>query len=259
VPDADFLRCAADLVAADPEGCFSGPSDEFADARRALHAAADTSGVHPGSPADRLLAFGSAFRCRALPRAVPLVRYTDGSNTLVTARAYTACGGFAARRVGGDSTLGDRHLAHTGRLPGFFDRPVHTSCRKPFAMGRPGGFVFYPADQTALPSVRRAASARALGALTLPRVFESICEDLRALLLFTLRKRRRFLRALGESPGTLAAAVARACEEFRREADAPVRIEAEGEGLHVLHQDGSLHRHLALDQRSAERFWQTGE
>ncbi len=87
VPDADFLRCAAALVAAEPEGCFSGPSDEFADARRALQAAADTSGVHPDSPADRLLAFGSAFRCRALPSAVPLVRYTDGSNSLVTARA----------------------------------------------------------------------------------------------------------------------------------------------------------------------------
>lgn len=259
VPDADFLRCAAALVASEPDGCFSGPSDEFADARRALHAAADTSGVHPGSPVDRLLAFGSAFRCRALPRAVPLVRYTDGSNTLVTARAYAACGGFAPRRVGGDSTLGDRHLAHSGQLPGFFDRPVHTSCRKPFALGRPGGFVFYPADQTALPAVRRDADARDLGRLTLPRTFDVICEDLRALLLFTLRKRRRFLRALGESPATLAAAVARACDAFRSEAEAPLRIEAEGEGLRVLHQDGSLHRHLALDQRSVERFWQTGE
>jgi hypothetical protein len=259
LPDADFLRAAAALVAREPDGCFAGPSDEFADARRLLYAAADASGVTPGSAADRLLEFGSEFRCRALPRAVPLVRYTDGSNTLVTARAYRACGGFAPRRVGGDSTLGDRHLARSGALPGYFDRPVHTSSRKPIAMGRPGGFVFYPADQTALPAVRRDACARELGRVTPERAFDVICEDLRALLLFTLRKRRRFLRALGASPAQLAAAVARACDDFGRTRDAPVRIEAEGESLRVLHRDRSLQRSFALDQRSAERFWQTGE
>jgi len=86
-----------------------------------------------------------------------------------------------------------------------------------------------------------------------------VCEDLRALLLFTLRKRRRFLRRLGESPATLAAAVARACDDFQREAGAPVRIEAAGETLKMLHRDGSLHRSFALDQRSVERFWQTGK
>jgi glycosyltransferase involved in cell wall biosynthesis len=258
LPDADFVRRAETLAEDGPELCFAGPSDEFADARRALHACAEASGVAPGSPADRLLAFGSAFRCFALPRDVPAVRYTDGSNSLVGARAYAACGGFGERRVGGDSLLGDRYLRHTGRPPEFFDRAVHTSCRKPFAMGRPGGFVFYPAGARALPAVRRDADPRALGRIDPARAFETICDDLRALLCFSLRKRRAWLRSQGLGAAELAAAVARAAQEFAREHDAPLELEADGESLRVLHRAPSMHRTLALDQRSVERFWQTG-
>jgi glycosyltransferase involved in cell wall biosynthesis len=257
LPDADFVSRAAALAEASPGLCFAGPSDEFAEARRALLAVRG-SGVTPGSPAERLLAFGSAFRCFALPRDVPCVRYTDGSNSLVGARAYAACGGFGERRVGGDSLLGDRYLRHTSRAPEFFDRAVHTSCRKPFALGRAGGFVFYPANAKALPAVRRDADARALGRQEPARVFELICEDLRALLCFSLRKRRAWLRSQGLGAADLAHAVARAAREFARAHDAPVELEAEGESLHVRHRAPSMHRRLALDQRSVERFWQTG-
>jgi hypothetical protein len=259
LPDADFLCEAERLAEAEPEGCFAGPSDEFADARRLLHAAGAVSGVAPGSPADRLLAFGSAFRCRALPRALPWLRYTDGSNSLVTAKAYAACGGFGERRVGGDSILGDRFVARFGRPLGFFDRPVHTSCRKPFATGRPGGFVFYPARAPALPTVRAGGDARALGPVSAVRAFETICEDLRGLLLFSLRKRRAWLRREGVSARDAAQQVAAACAAFRREHEAPVAIDADGAALVVQDQDTRRTQRLALDARAEQRFWQTGE
>jgi glycosyltransferase involved in cell wall biosynthesis len=258
LPDADFLREAERLCDAEPEGCFAGPSDEFADARRALHAV-PASGVAPGSPADRLLAFGSEFRCRALPKALAWLRYTDGSNSLVTAKAYAECGGFGERRVGGDSVLGDRYVARFGCPLGFFDRPVHTSSRKPLAMGRPGGFVFYPARAPALPTVRSAADARALGSVSAGRAFETICEDLRGLLLFSLRKRRAWLRKEGIRASDVARDVARACTEFRRTHDAPVALDADGAALVVRHVETQRVQRLALDRRAEQRFWQTGE
>lgn len=257
LPDADFLVEAARTVAVGRDGCWAGSSDEFADVRRRLRD--EPSAVVDPAACEALLAFGSAFRCRALPRAVPVVRYTDGSNCMVTSAAYASCGGFEPKSFGGDSTLGDRYLAHTGRLPGFFDRPVVTSSRKPLAGGQLGGFVFYPARSAGLPTVRGDAEADALGPVTPERCFDAICDDLRALLLFTLTKRRSFIEAEGSGPGGLARAVVEAFETFCAGVEAPVRLEARGDALALRPRGDGPERCFSLAWDAAERFWQTGE
>jgi hypothetical protein len=188
-----------------------------------------------------------------------LARYTDGSNSLVRADAYVACGGFEPRRVGGDSTLGDRYLDRCGRLPGFFDRPVVTSNRKPLASGRLGGFVFYPAREPALPSVRHAADLADLGAVTVSRCFDAVCDDLRSFLLFTLRKRRAHLEAAGDGPERLVAGVLEAFEAERPRAEAPLELEGGGGTLRLARREDRLERSFGLSWDAAERFWETGD
>ena len=256
LPDVDFVSEAARLAEAGADGCWSGCQDEFADVRAQLRQRSPAS--LEADACDAVLGFGSTFRCRALPRALPLVRYTDGSNTLVRADAYTACGGFEPRRVGGDSTLGDRYLARCGRLPGFFDRPVVTSNRKPLASGRLGGFVFYPTRELALPAVRHAADVASLGAVTVARCFDAVCDDLRSFLLFTLHKRREHLEAAGASPRQLVAGVVAAFEAERRRAGAPLELEGEGSALRLARREDGLERELELSFAAAERFWETG-
>jgi hypothetical protein len=255
LPDADFVTEAARLAEAGADGCWSGCQDEFADVRAQLRRHLPAS--LEADTCDAVLGFGSAFRCRALPRALPLVRYTDGSNSLVRADAYTACGGFEPKRVGGDSTLGDRYLATCGRLPGFFDRPVVTSNRKPLASGRLGGFVFYPARESALPSVRHAADLAALGAITVARCFDAVCDDLRSFLLFTLYKRRAHLEATGATPERLVSDVA---EAFAAECrgGAPVELEGSDDVLRLTRQEDGLERSFELSFGAADRFWETG-
>jgi hypothetical protein len=256
LPDADFVAEAARLAEAGADGCWSGCQDEFADVREQLRGHLPAS--LEADVCDAVLGFGSAFRCRALPRALPLVRYTDGSNSLVRADAYVACGGFEPKRVGGDSTLGDRYLAQCGRLPGFFDRPVATSNRKPLASGRLGGFVFYPARESALPSVRRAAGVAGLGPITVARCFDAVCDDLRSFLLFTLYKRRAHLEAAGAAPERLAAGVAEAFEAERRHGGAALELDASGSFLRLSRREDRLERTIELSFDAAERFWETG-
>jgi len=249
IPDQDFLAVAAAACEADPTGCFSGWCDEFGDLL-------SNPPEHSAAEAISLLEFARRFRGRWLPLHHGLFRYTDGSNTLITSRGYEAAGGYEPKRVGGDSTLGDRFLDATGRFPGFFDRPVMPSARKCWASGRLGGFIFYPLDRTVLEQVRTAGVPSRLDENT---AFAAVADDLFEFILFVAGKRRALLDAEATGLAALGRLVEEAFASFAALHEVPVRVEYHGSSL-ILSADDHvvLPRTLRLDWDVVERFWNTG-
>jgi hypothetical protein len=245
----DFLAVAAGLCDADAGSCFSGWCDEFSDLLRNL-----PDGTPPA--AVELIEFARAFRGRWLPLRDGLFRYTDGANTLVTPLGYEAAGGYEPKPVGGDSTLGDRYLEATGRFPGFFDRPVAPSARKCWAMGRLGGFIFYPLDHSALGKVRSLGPPSRLDNET---AFAAAADDLFEFILFVAGKRRSWLEARGFDLAAVGHRVEEAYAAYAADQKAPVSVEFRGGKLLLAADDPALSpRVLPLEWDVVERFWQKG-
>ena len=249
IPNHDFLTVADATCEADPTGCFSGWCDEFGD----LLSDPPENSI---AEAVSLLDFARCFRGRWLPLHNGLFRYTDGSNTLITPRGYEAAGGYEPKRVGGDSTLGDRFLDATNRFPGFFDRPVMPSARKCWTMGRLGGFVFYPRDRTALGKVRTAGPPARLDENT---AFTAVADDLFEFILFVAGKRRALLDAESTGLTALGRLVEEAFVSFAALHDVPAQVECRGNSLVLSASDHAVRsRTLRLEWNVVERFWNTG-
>jgi hypothetical protein len=249
IPNTDFLTIADRLSADQPDACFGGWCDEFGDVLAGLSEAAAPEAV-------AYLEFARDFRCRWLPKHDGLFRYTDGANTLVTARGYEAAGGYEPKAVGGDSTLGDRFLEATGRFPGFFDRPVVPSARKCWAMGRVGGFIFYPLDRKALQKVR---SCKPPAELDAAAAFEAAAYDLFDFLLFVAGQRHAWLQTAGNGLVGLGRRVEEAYAVFAAERSPPVSVALRGHTLVLAADDPALPtRTLRLAWDTVDRFWRTG-
>jgi hypothetical protein len=249
IKDPDFLSVADSVCDADPTACFSGWCDEFDDVLSSLP---DNSSVETVA----ILDFARCFRGRWLPLYHGLFRYTDGSNTLITPHSYETAGGYEPKRVGGDSTLGDRFLDVTGRFPGFFDRRVVPSARKCWARGRLGGFIFYPLDRPALEKVREGSPPSRLDKET---AFAAAADDLFEFILFVAGKRRALLDAGASGLAGLGRLVEEAFVSFAAVNEVPATVEFRGTSL-VVSTNGhtELSRMLRLEWDVVERFWNTG-
>ncbi len=247
-PDKDFLLEAQRLTRERSHGLWSGCCDEFRETTAALAGRADPAGLE-------LLACASAFRGRFLPCHDPFFRYTDGSNTLVTAAGYLAVGGYEPKSVGGDSTLGDRWLQKIGEI-GFFDRSVVPSCRKQWARGQLGGFVFYPELVENLPCVRGADQPPT--GCTAKQGFRALAIDLQSFVYFIAGKRRGPLESSGIGLHGLGQRVEQAFSAFCAQRPVTLAMELDAACLRLVHPLAGRYS-IRLEWPAIEAFWRVGQ